>query len=454
MGSLDSSFASSSTTSSLDVAIVGGGIIGVMTALGLLRRGLRVAIYERASDWHEIGAGFGFTGVARECMQRIDPAILDVLTRISEKASSSAHTRYWDGFTPQTKEDAALEAASLLWQMPEKDLSFWGCLRSHFLLGMTALLPPGVAHFGKQFVGYEDDSDGDKKSSRVVLHFADGSTAEADVLVGCDGIHSSVREQLLGANHPASHPSYTHTVAYRTMVPIDAAIAALGEDKARSGCMHCGPDVNMMSYPVMNGTLFNIAIFAHEDADFPDPVRMTAPGSRDEIERALQHWGPHMRDIATLFPDKLVKWGIFDMAINPAPTYARGRVCVAGDAAHASSPFQGVGACIGVEDALVLCEVLHTAATTAAATTDTAFSQTRIERSQWSVQSSREMGQMYQWRYAPTGRDVHKCKAKLTAASRRIWDFDVDQMVAEAKTRAGGVATTSTTGERKYAAAK
>ena len=231
---------------SFDVAIVGGGIMGVMTGLGLLRRGMNVAIYERANDWHEIGAGFAFTGIARECMQRIDPGILEVLTRISEKTSSSANTRYWDAFHPQTKQEAAQEGTALLFQMPEKDLAFWGCLRSHLLFGTTAQLPEGVVSFGKRLVGLDDN----EESDRVVLRFADGSTADAHVVIGCDGIHSTTRELLLGVDNPAARPSYTHTVAYRTMVPIDAAIAALGEDKARSGCMHCGPGANMMSYPV------------------------------------------------------------------------------------------------------------------------------------------------------------------------------------------------------------
>lgn len=197
----------------------------------------------------------------------------------------------------------------------------------------------------------------------------------------------------------------------------------------------------------MNGTLFNIALFAYEPADFPDPDKMTAPGTRDEIQHVLQGWGPHIREIATLFPEKLVKWGIFDMFEHPAPTYAHGRVCVAGDAAHASSPFQGVGACVGVEDVLVLCEVLDTArgrvgngsATSSRVAIEQAlqaFSQTRIERSQWIVRSSREMGEMYQWRYEPTGRDVQKCKAKLDQASRKVWDFNVNNMVAEAKSKA------------------
>lgn len=463
----------SKTLACLDVAIIGGGIIGVMTALGLLRRGMCVKIYERASTWHEIGAGFAFTGIARECMRRLDPALLETLSRISQKTSSSANTRYWDGFHSQTKHDAEDEVKSLLFQFPDKDLAFWGAVRSHLLLAMAAQLPDGVVVFDKRLVSYQDEMDSD----RVVLHFADGGSANAHVLIGCDGIHSTIRELLLGTDHPASHPSFSHVVAYRTMVPIIAGIEALGKDKALSACMHCSPGVNMMSYPVssysihldllklandvkqvMNGTLLNVALFAHEPVNFPDADRMTAPTTRDEIERIVAGLSPQVSEIAKLFPEKTIKWGIYDMYEHPAPTFAQGLVCISGDAAHASSPHQGAGACMGVEDALVLCEVLETAQVnmrshlTPGAGLDkqqtvlfrrstveralNAYSETRKERSQWLVRSSREMGEMYQWRHGPTGRDPQRCHHKLEQASRKLWDFSVEGMIADAKDRA------------------
>jgi salicylate hydroxylase len=197
----------------------------------------------------------------------------------------------------------------------------------------------------------------------------------------------------------------------------------------------------------MNGTLLNVAFFAHEFSEFPDPERMTAPATRDELERIVVGWGPHLVDIAKCFPENMVKWGIFDMDEHPAPTYARGRVCLAGDAAHASSPFQGVGACIGVEDALVLCEALDMvqASSNTGGPRDQraaivhalqAYSQARMERGKWVVRSSREMGQMYQWRYGPTGRDAERSKLKLERASRIIWDYDVEKMVTDIKAAA------------------
>jgi salicylate hydroxylase len=160
----------------LDVAVVGGGVIGVVTALGLLHRGLRVTIYERAARFQEIGASIAFTGVARECMQRLNPRLLEALSQVGER-SPHDRVRYWDGFHPRTKQAAELEEHSLLFDVPEHNLAYWACLRSHFLLAMVAQLPEGAVQFGKQLVDYKDRGEGGK----VVLRFADGSTAEADV---------------------------------------------------------------------------------------------------------------------------------------------------------------------------------------------------------------------------------------------------------------------------------
>lgn len=230
---------------SLEVAVVGGGIIGVMTALGLHRRGIKAVIYERAPTWHEVSVGFAFTGAAREWMEKLDPGILEVLASVSQKTDASATNNYWDAYNPKTREDADDESKALLFKMPNK-LLYWGCVRSHLLLGIAALLPDGAVQFGKKLVKHEDDDE----SGKVTLHFEDGSTAKAHVLLGCDGIHSTTRKVMLGADHPASRPSYSHIVAYRTLVPMDAGIAALGKKIAETSCMHCGPNAYIMSYPV------------------------------------------------------------------------------------------------------------------------------------------------------------------------------------------------------------
>lgn len=159
---------------SFEVAIIGGGIIGLMAALGLLRRGMRVTIYERADDFPEVGVGIAFTGVARDCMERLDPRVLKALRRVGEE-NRHPMNRYWDGFNPTSKE-AAQSQDALLFQMSARELAYWGCLRSRFLREMAAELPEGVTKFGKQLVSYVDDEHRDK----VILRFADGGEAEAD----------------------------------------------------------------------------------------------------------------------------------------------------------------------------------------------------------------------------------------------------------------------------------
>jgi salicylate hydroxylase len=161
---------------SLDVAVVGGGLIGVITALGLVQRGIRVTVYERAAKFHELGAGIGFTGVARKCMERLNPRVLAALARVAQQNPHDT-VRYWDGFRPRTKESAVSNEESLLFDVPEKDLAFWTCLRSDFLAEMVALLPEDVTQFGKRLVDYIDE----EENNKVILRFADGSQVEADL---------------------------------------------------------------------------------------------------------------------------------------------------------------------------------------------------------------------------------------------------------------------------------
>ncbi|KAJ5730544.1 uncharacterized protein N7483_005052 [Penicillium malachiteum] len=434
----------------LEVAIVGGGIIGVMTALGLLRRGFRVTIYERASTWPEVGAAFAFTAIARECMERLDPRVLESLARVAQR-SPHDKVRYWDGFHPETKESAMEADSAVLFEILEKNMAYWACLRGHFLLDMAAQLPDDVMKFDKRLVDYDDN----EANAKVILRFADGSTAHSDLglspvqrmayadrctLIACDGIHSTTRKIFLGADHLAANAKYSQKAMYRAMVPMPSAINALGTDKAHVQIAHMGPDAHIVSFPVNNAQAYNVFVFLHDPEEWSHGHTMTVASSRNEVVEALQGWGPHIKELVDQFPETLSKYAIFDQADNPLPSYASGRVCLAGDAAHASSPFHGAGACMGVEDALVLAELLtrvdagptpniqrnlRTALQT--------YSSVRIERSQWLVKSSREMGDIYEWRYPASGDDGDKCKAEFERRSQVIWDFDVDGMVTDAK---------------------
>ncbi|KAL4745576.1 hypothetical protein BDW72DRAFT_211204 [Aspergillus terricola var. indicus] len=422
----------------LTVAIVGGGIIGIITALGLVHRGLKVTIYERAPEIHESGAAMAFTGLARHCMRRLDQSVLDALSKVSE-VNRHPYNRYWDGFHPATKE-AAQDENAVMFQVSARELSYCGCLRSHLLRELSSKLPERVLQFNKELYNYIDDLENDK----VVLEFTDGTRAEADApvaVIGCDGIHSRVRQLLLGETNPAARAEFSHKVAYRTVVPIAGGIEALGDDKANNQCAHLGPDANTVSYPVANWTLLNVSVFLHDPNPWSDPEKMTAPAKREEVSSRLKNWSPSIQALVDLFPEDITKWAIFDTADHPAATYAQGRVCIIGDAAHASAPFHGAGACMGVEDALALATALASAlryhpdpspskTATAVEAALQAYSDVRLKRSQWLVKSSREMGDIYSWRYPETGNDGAKIKAEFEQRSRNLWDYDIDGMLS------------------------
>lgn len=228
--------ANNGSDTQLDIAVIGGGIVGLMISLGLLHRNMRVTIYERAPAFNDFSTGFAFTGIARQCMQRLSPHIVDALRRVNDWPHHEYY-RYWDGHTPDTKE------AALMFRMPSRELDYCSCVRSQFLRGMLDRLPEGVLRYGKQLVSYVDE----EGSGKVVLSFADGTEAEADVVVGCDGIHSRTRQILLGEDKPEAYAGFTHKVAYRGVVPIEGVIAALGEDKADNQCSHMGPNGHVVS---------------------------------------------------------------------------------------------------------------------------------------------------------------------------------------------------------------
>lgn len=164
----------------LEVAVVGGGITGVTLGLGLLRRGVSFAIYERSSNFSEIGAGIGFHPAAVRAMKRLNPRIWEGFQKVVTKTGSvDPHALYIDGFTRHAiaqgaHGDASLEE-SLIFKRHLGDVAE-GCRRSDFLDEIVRGLPPQNVRFEKNLVSVDETADG-----RARLTFGDGSTAEADV---------------------------------------------------------------------------------------------------------------------------------------------------------------------------------------------------------------------------------------------------------------------------------
>lgn len=153
---------------------------------------------------------------------------------------------------------------------------------------------------------------------------------------------------MLGGENPASYPQNTHKVAYRGIIPMAQAVEVLGLWKAHNFHHHVGPDAHITHYPVDNHAALNVTIFLSDSNPWPDTTTLVAAGTRDDVLEALTGWHPVVLGLVRLLPYNLIKWALFDMAEFPMPQYNYGRICVAGDAAHASSPHHGADACLGV----------------------------------------------------------------------------------------------------------
>ncbi|KAI0010493.1 hypothetical protein F4779DRAFT_639275 [Xylariaceae sp. FL0662B] len=432
------------TNPSLDcpihVGIIGGGITGVILALGLQKRGVDFTLYERAPAFTEIGAGIGLSPNAERAMKVVDPEVYTVYKRIASSNDGEEYFTWVDGYRTNKVSARLLVGVD----------SFQYGRRSDFLEAWSGLIHKEKVKFRKEIVSIIPKDDGG-----VSLVFKDGTTEEADVAIGCDGIRSRVRQILLGEANPASYPCYTKKYCFRALIPMKDARAALGVERTTKRIMYNGPDTHSITYPVAFGQFLNALLVITDPSPWPtEDGKQIGRGDKAEAVRACQGWHTHMRALVDLFPKELDKWAIFDMLENPAPHYHQGSVAIAGDAAHASGPHLGSGAGFGIEDALVLANVLAAANKKLDIEASkgkiklcrdalAVYNSVRYDRTQWLVGASREAAALFQWQDETVGDDFEKFLPQISSHFHKIWDNDIDGMVKEALKTFEETSTTS-----------
>lgn len=161
-----------------ELAIVGGGIVGLICALGLIDRGINVRVYEQADGLRENGAGLAFTRNAVECLRLVSPlaseALRSVQTPNGDTTHPNDHLQWVDGFNQHDQNDPMYEP--VLFKLFVGANGFEGCHRAHLLEALWKRLPSGSVIFGKKLQTIDDDP----HNNKAILHFMDGSTAQAD----------------------------------------------------------------------------------------------------------------------------------------------------------------------------------------------------------------------------------------------------------------------------------
>ena len=404
------------------IAVVGGGIGGLALAIGLLNRNVPFHVYESAHRFGEIGAGVALGRNSLHALTLIDEKVRHGYNkRATFNGYPDKRAVYFDFRWGQDGQgrNAGAKAGDLIDEVKDIDIGVNCIHRAHFLDEMVALVPKEFASFGKRLEEVEELEDG------VRIHFKDGTTAEHSAIVGCDGIKSRTRQLVLGDNHPAVHAQFTGKYAYRGLVPMEKAIDLLGDELARNSQMWLGYHGHILTLPIEKGSIMNVVAFrTKSDKKWEDP-RWVVPMKREDLEADYKGWGPQVQAILSLM-EKPDVWAIFDDP--PAPTYYKGRIALLGDSAHASSPHQGAGAGMAVEDAFVLCSLLSDATSSKEIPNAfKAYDYVRRPRSQKLVTTSRDAGEVYELEGEGTGDDIAAVKKNLDERYKWIWNKRIEE---------------------------
>jgi salicylate hydroxylase len=311
--------------------VVGGGIGGLCAALALAREGFGVTVLEQSAAFGDVGAGI-----------QLSPNATRVLHHLGLEAPLRAVA-----FLPEGTEMRGWRRGHVIATAPlgEAVRSRYGHPYYHVhradLLGVLAQAA-GADPAIRLLTGTRVESVvTDDERARVQ---AGGQTHEAELLVGADGIHSRVREQLFGAQAPR----FTGNVAWRGLIPADRLPPGLVRPMATAWW---GPQRHFVHYYVRRGELVNCVCVVEKEGW--ELESWTERGDLAELRRDFAGWH---RDVQALIdamdPQACFRWALFDRA--PMPRWSRGVATLLGDACHPTLPFMAQGAAMAIEDAAVL----------------------------------------------------------------------------------------------------
>ncbi|KAF8148128.1 hypothetical protein K438DRAFT_2027558 [Mycena galopus ATCC 62051] len=322
----------------LNVSIVGAGIAGLAAAIALRRNGHRVQIFESAKVKAEIGAAIFIPMNSQR--------ILDHFGYDKERLSSVdfhgiENFNAFDGEKTQTSRWIEIDGRAAIM-----------CARSDLHGELERLAvgpgegPPAVLHLASRVV------DCDPEAGALTL--SDGRVVQGDLLLGADGISSTIRTHILGHEQKPTRTGLTTSRALLDMSSLNSIpqLAWLREGVigARSVMAFGERRRAMFLYPCRRGTVMNFALSV-EDPHQADPGWI-ASGTRDKLLLECSDFHPQFQALLATLPERLLRW---QLRFLPAlPTWIRGRAALLGDAAHATLPTLGQGAAQAVEDAAAL----------------------------------------------------------------------------------------------------
>jgi len=380
------------STDALPILIAGGGIGGLAAALALVRKGRRVLVLERAAALGEVGAGIqlgpnafhafdalGVGDTARAMAIYVDRLrLMDALS-----AAEICHIDLGERFRARFGNPYAVVHRGDLHGVLLK-----ACRGSPLIELRTSA---AVARY-------------EQEGGSVAAILASGEAVRGAALIGADGLWSNVRKQLVDDGPPRVSG---HTT-YRSVIPTERMPEQL---RWNAATLWAGPKCHIVHYPLQGWKTFNLVVTCHNDA--PEPVA-GKPVSHAEVTAGFQHLHPTARSIIDHGRDWKL-WVLCDR--DPVENWVEGRVALLGDAAHPMLQYMAQGACMAMEDAVCLAQMIsaHPGAIEAALA---AYNARRMLRTARVQLQSRAMGEHV---YHPAGAHAALRNAIMAAKTQEEW---------------------------------
>ncbi|MBL6690951.1 MAG: FAD-dependent monooxygenase [Pseudomonadales bacterium] len=319
----------------LEVLIAGGGIGGIAAALRLAEEGHNVELFEQAPSFSEAGAGI-----------QLSPNCTSVLHHLGLESALQEKAFLPEGTQIRDWKSGKLISESALGDTAVRQFGFpYYHIHRGDLLALMVDAASGISNIRLHTDSRIESFTEQEGTVKILIN---GEASKGDLLIGADGIHSTIRASLWGEEKP----NFTGNIAWRALVPS----AKLPEGLIRPvSTVWWGPGKHFVHYFVRRGEMVNCVCVVEKTGW--EVESWTERGDYEELKSDFHGWHP---DIQTLIDsadrDSLYKWALYDRP--PMKTWGKGRVTLLGDACHPTLPFMAQGAAMAIEDGAVLAACL------------------------------------------------------------------------------------------------